>query len=100
MTNADIVNLAQVGLAEDVIIAKIRAVSAADPSAVAFDTSLDGLKALKGANVSDAVIKVMINPWSPSVMMVGSATPTSLDPNLPPPEVGVYWKDGSSFVLL
>ena len=100
MTNADIVNLAQVGLAEDVIIAKIRAVSAADPSAVAFDTSLDGLKALKGANVSDAVIKVMINPSSPSVMMVGSATPTSLDPNLPPPEVGVYWKDGSSFVLL
>jgi hypothetical protein len=24
----------------------------------------------------------------------------TLDPNLPPPEVGVYWKDGANFVLL
>jgi hypothetical protein len=102
MTNADIINLTQTGLTEDVIIAKIRAVSAADSTAVAFDTTLDGLKALKSANVSDAVIKVMINPASASVTIVSAATatPTTLDPNLPPPEVGVYWKDGSNFVLI
>jgi hypothetical protein len=100
MTNSDIISLAQMGLTEDVIIAKIHAVSAADSSAVAFDTSLDGLKALKAANVSDAVIKVMINPAPWSAAMVTTETPTTLDPNLPPPEVGVYWKDGSNFVLL
>jgi hypothetical protein len=26
--------------------------------------------------------------------------PPTIDPNLPPPEVGVYWKDGARFVLI
>lgn len=29
-----------------------------------------------------------------------AATPISNDPNLPPPEVGVYWKNGNAFVLI
>jgi hypothetical protein len=99
LTNADIIDMAQLGLADDVIIAKIRAVSAADANAMAFDTRVEGLKALKAANVSDAVIKVMINPAA-TAAIVTSATPMTLDPNLPPPEVGVYWKDRSNFVLI
>ncbi|HUJ30870.1 MAG TPA: hypothetical protein VLY23_06280 [Candidatus Acidoferrum sp.] len=101
LTNQDIISMAQVGLSEDVIIAKIRAASAAGAEAISFDTSLDGLKALKSANVPDAVIKVMINPAPPPPTIVAaSAAPMTVDPNLPPPEVGVYWKDGPTFILI
>ena len=100
LTNQDIVSMVQLGVSDDVIIAKIRAVSSASASGVGFDTSVDGLKALKGANVSDAVIKAMINPAAPAPTIVAAGTPVTLDPNLPPPEVGVYWKDGAKFVLI
>jgi hypothetical protein len=99
MTNQDVITMTQVGLSEDVIIAKIRAASAGGADTTSFDTSVDALKALKAANVSDAVIKAMINP-APPPTIVASATPVTIDPNLPPPEVGVYWKDGASFVLI
>ena len=85
------------GLSDEVIIAKIRSTSGAD--SLKFDTSVEGLKALKAANVSDAVIKVMINPTPPQAPIV-AGSPMSVDPNLPPPEIGVYWKDGPTFVLL
>ena len=32
--------------------------------------------------------------------VVTAATAVTLDPNLPPPEVGVYWKDGATFVFI
>jgi len=101
LTNQDVIGMVQLGLSEDVIIAKIRAASAAGADAVSFDTSVDGLRALKAANVSDAIIKVMINPApaAPAVAATGAA-PAAGNPNLPPQEVGVYWKDGSSFVLI
>jgi hypothetical protein len=102
-TNQDIISLAQLGLSEDVIIAKIRAMNAAAPDSVSFDTSTEGLKALKDANVPDSVIKVMINPTSPAAAPATAlAAPSSaaIDPNLPPPEVGVYWKDQARFVLI
>ena len=98
LTNQDIIEMVNLGLSEDVIIAKIRSVSGAD--GVRFDTSVDGLKALKAANVPDAVIKVMINPAPPPAPVIAAATAISVDPNLPPPEVGVYWKDGATFVLI
>ncbi len=99
-TNQDVIDLAKLGLSDDVIIAKIRAASAADPESVRLDTSLDGLKALKAANVPDSVIKVMINPTPPPAVIVSGANPMTLDPNLPPPEVGVYWKDAAKFILV
>jgi hypothetical protein len=98
LTNQDIINMTALGLSDDVIIAKIRSVTGTD--ATKFDTSVDGLKALKAANVSDAVIKVMLNPAPPPGPVVVAATPITQDPNLPPPEVGVYWKDGPSFVFI
>ena len=99
-TNQDVIEMTKLGLSEDVIIAKIRAASAADQDALRLDTSVDGLKALKAANVTDSVIKVMINPTPPPAAIVAGASPMTIDPNLPPPEVGVYWKDGAKFVLV
>ena len=58
----------------------------------------DGLKALKAARVSDQVIKVMINPERTPVSVAPGGAPSGVDPNLPPPEVGVYWKDAERFI--
>ncbi len=55
---------------------------------------------LKAGNVSDAVIKVMINPAPPPAAVIAGSTPMTLDPNLPPPEVGVYWKNGANFIMV
>jgi hypothetical protein len=97
LTNQDIIDMTALGLSDDVIIAKIRSASGSDAK---FDTSVEGLKALKAAKVSDAVIKVMVNPAPPPAPVVVAATAISNDPNLPPPEVGVYWRDGQTFVLI
>ncbi len=42
----------------------------------------------------------MINPAPPAGQVVVAATPVSNDPNLPPPEVGVYWKNGFAFARI
>jgi hypothetical protein len=100
-TNEDVISMAKLGLTDDVIIAKIRAMSAAG-DAISFDTGVEGLKTLKAGGVPDSVIKAMINPNSagPTMVAASSSTPMTLDPNLPPPEIGVYWKDRANFVLL
>jgi hypothetical protein len=99
MTNKDVIDMAGLGLTDEVIIAKIRSASAGQE--LKFDTSVSGLKDLKAANVPDSVIKVMINPTPPAApIIVGGGTAVSNDPNLPPPEVGVYWKNGNAFVLI
>jgi hypothetical protein len=101
VTNQDVISMVQLGLSDDVIIAKIRAASATGGDNVVFDTTLDGLKALKAAKVSDAVIKVMINPApSPPLAILASSSTVTADPNLPPPEIGIYWRDRSRFVLI
>jgi len=88
------------GISEDVILAKIRTTSASGGAATNFDTSVDGLKALKAANVPDVVVKAMIDPTPAFPTVLSVAGPATLSPNLPPPEVGLYWKDGGSFVLI
>lgn len=98
--NQDVVDLVQLGVSDDVIIAKIRSVAAGGANAVSFDTSVDGIRALKAAHVSDPVIEVMINPAPPTATLVTPTAAVTLGPDLPPPEVGVYWKDGSNFVLI
>src|ERR1700739_4889090 len=95
LTNKDVIDMVGLGLSDDLIISKIRAASAG--GTLQFDTSVNGLKELKAAKVSDDVIKVMINPTPPAGPVVVAATPMSNDPNLPPPEVGVYWKNGNAF---
>ena len=98
ITNQDVIDMVGLGLSDDVIIAKIRAASAGET--LHFDTSVKGLKELQAAKVSDDVIKVMINPAPPAGPIVVAAAPMSNDPNLPPPEVGVYWKNGSAFTRI
>jgi hypothetical protein len=98
ITNKDVIDMAGLGLSDDVIISKIRSASAG--GTLQFDTSVDGLKELKAAKVSDEVIKAMINPAPPAAQVVVAATPISNDPNLPPPEVGVYWKNANAFILI
>jgi len=100
-TNEDVISMAKLGLTDDVIIAKIRAMSAAG-DAISFDTGVEGLRVLKADGVPDSVIKAMINPSAPvaTVVTTSSATPMTLDPNLPPPEVGVYWKDRANFARI
>lgn len=100
LTNRDVIAMVQLGLSEDVVIAKIRAAAALGADAISFDTGVDGLKALKTANVPDSVIKVMISPAPAPSTLVAATAPLTLDPNLPPPEVGVYWRDGANFVLI
>jgi hypothetical protein len=95
VTNKDVIDMTALGLSDEVIIAKIRSASTGDN--LKFDTSVSGLKELKAANVPDSVIKVMINPTPPAAPVVMAATAVSNDPNLPPPEVGVYWKNGNAF---
>jgi hypothetical protein len=99
-TNQDVIDMVQLNMSEDLIIAKIRAESAKGEGVAVFDTSIDGLKTLKAANVSDAVIKVMINPAPPPPQVVAAVSPMTIDPNFPPPEVGVYWKNGAAFILI
>jgi hypothetical protein len=85
MTNADVIALVSASLSDDLVIAKIHAASA-----TRFDTSVDGLKTLKAANVSNAVIQVMIDPSPVSSMPGGAAVPTvPNDPNTPHPP-GIY----------
>jgi hypothetical protein len=87
--NKEIIDMVGLGLPDDVIIEKIRTAPE-----VKFDTSIEGLKALKAAKVSDAVIKQMINPKAaPAGAPVAAAEKEVADPNLPPKEVGVYWQD-------
>src|ERR1700723_4177318 len=99
-TNNDVVSMVQMGLSEEVITAKIRAMNAADPGSLRFDTSVEALQALKAASVPDGVMRVMINPAPSATLIAQGAAPLTLDPNLPPPEVGVYWRDESRFLFI
>jgi hypothetical protein len=103
LSNEDVIEMTKLGLSDDVIIAKIRNVYDAGTDRVSFDTSVEGLRALKAANVSESVIKVMINPTptpARAPIVGGGASPTTIDSSLPPPEVGVYWRDEGKFVLV
>lgn len=97
LTNADIIAMIQAGMSADVIVAKVENMGAANPGSLKFDTSVDGLKALKEANVPDAVIKAVITP-SPAVASTASSGFRTTD--LPPAETGVYWKDSNNFVFI
>jgi hypothetical protein len=85
MTNEDVISLVSAGLPDDVVITKIRT----SPSAN-FDTSVTGLKALKAAGVSVAVIRVMIDP-KPATAAPGVAAAPANDPDDPmSPHNGFY----------
>lgn len=80
LTNRDIVKLVQAKLPEDIIIAKIK------QSKTNFDTSVDGLVALRTAGVSDRLMAFMMDPKSepaaaaPVAAHVAASVDTPLEP--------------------
>jgi hypothetical protein len=104
LSNQDILDMASMGLGDDVIVEKIKSAPETD-----FDTSIAGLTALKQAKVSDAVIRAMINPHPAAVSptpSTGPTTPTKTNPDDPasPHDPGIYMyaatKDGVHMVIL
>jgi hypothetical protein len=88
LTNGSILELQKMNLGDGVIVEKIRA------SKCDFDVTIDGLKQLKEAKVSDAVMQAMIAAKSPAPMA------------LPPPQhlcarpasaVDQVWKTSSTW---
>jgi hypothetical protein len=83
LTNQDVIDLASLGFSDEVIIDKIHATEDAD-----FETTVSGLKVLKAAKVSDAVIRAMINAH-PSGTSI-EAAPSNPGKMVPATEIGVY----------
>src|ERR1039457_3322004 len=71
MTNRDIIRLVQAKIADDLIIAK------SAHSKTRFDTSTEGLIALKEAGVSDRLLAVMMNPEGASASAASPAVSAS-----------------------
>ena len=91
MGNADIIALTAAGLSDDIVIAKIHAAPLTN-----FDTSVNGLESLKAANVSNAVIRVMIDPQAatpaPAPAPAASSAVSANNPDDPliPHSPGIY----------
>jgi hypothetical protein len=91
LTNDSIVKMVKAQLSDDVIVTTINA------SPGAYDTSPDGLIALKQAGVSDKVIAALVAKSAPATP---AATPAASDASAPtaplPPgvdNIGAYYKD-------
>ncbi len=67
LTNATVIELVKLGLGDNVILEKIR------QSECRFDTSVEGLKQLKAAHVSDALLQAMLSV--PSAAASSNAQP-------------------------
>jgi hypothetical protein len=85
MTNRDVIRLVKAKIADDIIVAKIK------QSKTKFDTSVEGLVALKEAGVSDGLISVIVNASDASSQPApggASASPTAAKPGLLPASNG------------
>jgi hypothetical protein len=85
MSNQDVIDMVSMGLSDDVIVDKIHGTPGTD-----FDTSIDGLKTLKAAKVSDAVIRAMINPHPAAPSSTAPVVAAAANNSGIPDEVGVY----------
>lgn len=98
ITNETIIELAKLGLSDDLIIEKIR------QSERQFDTSIDGIKKLKGAGISDVVLKEMISPKvaSPASIPPPTSSLAQSNPNDPTAlhEPGIYLQEEGKLLKL
>jgi hypothetical protein len=80
LTNRDVIKLLQAKLSEDIIVAKIKT------SKTNFDTSVDGLVALRTAGASDRLIAFMMDPKSepPAAAPVAAPAPAAAFVDTPP----------------
>lgn len=85
LTNQDVIDMVALGLSEGALLDKVHTTQLTN-----FDTTLAGLKALKAANVTDPVIRAMINAHSVNVVANNSLVPVSANATLLPEEIGVY----------
>jgi hypothetical protein len=90
LNNDGVIQLKQLGLGDAVIVEKIKT------SPCSFDVSINGLKQLKAANVSDDVIAAMLSAQSVASASAAAAnTPAAppADPNDPksPHDAGIYY---------
>lgn len=86
LTNATIIELKELGLGESLIVEKIKT------SRCNFDVSINGLKQLKSAGVSDAVIGAMLSAKSAAKANDGAVAAPANDSNDPnsPHEPGIW----------
>ncbi len=104
LTIEDVLSLSKAGVAEDVIVARVK------HNAKAFDLNSDEILALKKDGVSETVIKYMMDPSQPYSPPPPPTTvragPPAKPPSDPlalkvPAEVGIYyWPGGEEFVPL
>ena len=92
LNNDSVIKMVKAGLTDDVIVATINATSGA------YDTSPDGLIALKQAGVSDKVIAAIVAKGPGSAPdSTASSTPDASAPAAPLPpgvdNIGAYYKD-------
>ncbi len=73
LTNQDVMGMVKTGLSQEVVLAKIKV------GPCGFDTTPDALKALKAADVPDAVILAMVEASAATMKM-----PVTTEPNLKP----------------
>jgi hypothetical protein len=93
LTNADVISLVSIGLDESVIAQKIRTA----PS-TSFDVSIDGLKVLKAAKVSNEVIHAMLESANSSAAYSNSDDPAAV--HAPGIYVQVAGNDGQAHMLM
>jgi hypothetical protein len=87
LNNDSIIKLVKAGLSDDLIVSTINA------SAGTFDTSADGIIALKTAGASDKVVAAVVaKAAAPAPTAPAAAAPAAADPNDPmtPHDPGVY----------
>jgi len=89
LNNDAIIKMVKAGLSEDLIVTTVNS------QAGTYDTSTDGLIALKGAGVSDKVVGAMVAKAAapatppPTAAPAGTGRPAGID------DVGVYYQDKS-----
>jgi hypothetical protein len=89
LNNDSVIKLVKAGLSDDLIVTTINA------SPGSYDTSADGLIALKTAGASNKVISAIITRSTGAITPTSAAPNTLSSPGLPPgvDSVGVYSKD-------
>ena len=95
LTNGDVIKMVEAKLGGELIISKIKS------STCNFDTSIDAILKLKSAEVSEAIIKAMVEAKAAgdaaakeaAASEKASAPPLPPDPNDPksPHDAGIYW---------
>ena len=77
LTNTSVIEMHKLGLGDSVVVEKIK------NSACTFDVSLDALKQLKDAGISDPVIQAMISAGAPKPAATEKTVAPMGDPNDP-----------------